>query len=115
MACSNGAGDGRRHGPLLKLLTASWQDPAIGANRRLTLTRLKELVGTGANLMRKIQALAAMLTLIVPARAVRARAVAPRNGGSEFAGELIRAGNFTSPPLVSAGLRRPLLDVMFSG
>src|SRR5271165_2669204 len=48
MACSNGyAGDGRGHGPLLKLLTASWQDPAIGANRRLTLTRLKSLSAPG--------------------------------------------------------------------
>ena len=50
MACSNGyAGEGRRHGPLPKLLTASWLDPAIGANRRLTLTRLKSLSALGGS------------------------------------------------------------------
>ena len=52
--------------------------------------QVEELVGIGANLMLKIHALATMLTLIVPARAVRARAVASRNGGSEFAGDRAR-------------------------
>src|SRR5271166_4394524 len=57
--------------------------------------QVEELVGIGANLMRKIHALAAMLTLIVPARAVRARAVAPRNGGSELAGDQARGAIFS--------------------
>src|SRR5271165_6487735 len=63
--------------------------------------QVEELVGIGANLMLKIHALATMLTLIVPARAVRARAVAPRNGGSELAGDRARAGIFFAgrPPL----------------